>query len=118
MEKYKKEGKCFRCSKIGHTYKKCPLRKAKKEPPRVSFISFESKHSDVHALCNICGKIQNQNTFFLMDLGSTHNRISSDLEWKLGIKTKELVAKMNASGAFKGQEVAVTPLIGKLLVQT
>ena len=42
--------------------------------------------------------------------------ISSELAWKLGIKTKELGITMNASGAFKGQEVAVTPLIGKLRV--
>ena len=52
-----------------------------------------------------------------MDLGSTHNMISSELARKLGIKTKELGAMMNASGAFEGQEVVVTPLIGNLRVQ-
>ena len=53
MEKYKKEGKCFQCGKMGHTYKMCPLRKAQKETPKVIFISFESKecvcmHVSVH----------------------------------------------------------------------
>ena len=52
-----------------------------------------------------------------MDPGSTHNMISSELAQKLGIKTKELGTMMNASGAFEGQEVVVTPLIGKLRVQ-
>ena len=52
-----------------------------------------------------------------MDPGSTHNMISSELATKLGIKTKELGMTMNASGAFKGQEVVVTPLIGKLCIQ-
>ena len=42
--------------------------------------------------------------------------ISSELARKLGIKTEELETMMNASGAFKGQEVVVTPLIGKLRV--
>ena len=79
--------------------------------PKVSFISFESKY--VHALFHIWGKIHNQNVLILMDLGSTHNMISSELAQKLGIKTKDLGTTMNASGAFEGQEVVVTPLIGK-----
>ena len=52
-----------------------------------------------------------------MDPRSTHNMISSELTQKLGIKTKELGTTMNVSGAFKGQKVVVTPLIGKLCVQ-
>ena len=72
----------------------------------------------MHALCHIWGKIQNQNAFIFMDPGSIHNMISSELAWKLGIKTKELGMTMNASGSFEGQEVVVTPLIGKLGIQT
>ena len=49
-----------------------------------------------------------------MDPSSTHNIISSELARKLGIKTEELGTMMNASGAFEGQEVVVTLLIGKL----
>ena len=105
MANYKKEGKCFRCSKTGHTYKMCPIRKAQKDSSKVSLISFESKYSNVHALCHIWGKIQKQNAFILMDPGSTHNMISSELVRKLGIKAKELGMTMNASGAFEGQEV-------------
>ena len=108
----------FRCGKTGHTYKMCPLlRKAQKETPKISFISFESKDSNVHALCHIWGKTHNQNVFILMDPGSTHNMISSELVRKLRIKTKDLGTTMNASGAFEGQEVVVTPLIGKLHIQ-
>ena len=43
--------------------------------------------------------------------------ISSELAQNLGIKTKELGTMMNASGPFKGQEVAITPLIGKIHIQ-
>ena len=52
-----------------------------------------------------------------MDLGSTHNMISSELAQKLGIKTKEQGTMINASVAFKCQEVAFTPLIDKLYIQ-
>ena len=90
MEKYKKEGKCFKCGKIGHKYKMCLLRKAQKETPKVSFISFESKDSNVHALFHKWGKIQNQNAFILMDPSSTNNVISFELAQKLGTKTKEI----------------------------
>ena len=79
MEKYKKEGKCFRCDKTGHTYKMCPLRKEQKKTPKVSFISFESKDSNVQALYHIWGKIKNQNALILMDPILTHNMISSEL---------------------------------------
>ena len=50
----------------------------------------------------------------LFDLGSTHNFISIKLAKRLGISTDELGPTLKASRAFKGQEVPVTPLIGKL----
>ncbi|MCO5563944.1 hypothetical protein L7F22_017596 [Adiantum nelumboides] len=51
-----------------------------------------------------------------MDPSSTHNIISTELAEKLGIKVGEMGPALEAKGAFKGQEVAVTPLIGKLRV--
>ncbi|MCO5570274.1 hypothetical protein L7F22_023993 [Adiantum nelumboides] len=49
-------------------------------------------------------------------LRSIHNFISIELAQKLGIQTEEMGTALEASGAFKGQYVPVTPLIGKLRV--
>ena len=43
-----------------------------------------------------------------------HNFISSELATKLGIHDFEMGEATQADGAFKGQEVLVTPLIGSL----
>ncbi|MCO5581154.1 hypothetical protein L7F22_035032 [Adiantum nelumboides] len=56
------------------------------------------------------------NSLILSDPGSTHNFISIELAQKLGIQTEEMGTALEASGAFKGQYVPVTPLIGKLCV--
>ena len=114
LEAYKKEGKCFRCGKMGHTYKTCLQRRAPKDPPQVSSILCDSKSPKANALCHVWGKIWDQNAFILMDLGTTHNLISRELAQKLGIKTEEMGCSTNASGPFEGPDVVVTPLIGKL----
>ncbi|MCO5568928.1 hypothetical protein L7F22_022631 [Adiantum nelumboides] len=56
------------------------------------------------------------NSLILFDPGSTHNFISIELAQKLGIQTEEMGTALEALGAFKGQYVPVTPLIGKLRV--
>ncbi|MCO5592680.1 hypothetical protein L7F22_046683 [Adiantum nelumboides] len=56
------------------------------------------------------------NSLILFDTGSTHNFISIELAQKLGIQTEEMGTALETSGAFKGQYVPVTPLIGKLRV--
>ena len=65
-------------------------------------------------LCYSWGKVRDQGVLILFDPGSTHNLISLELAQKLGIKTEELGPPLDAFGAFKGQQVPVTPLIGKL----
>lgn len=50
---------------------------------------------------------------YFFDPGSTHNFISVDVAMRMGITTEELGPALDAQGAFKGQEVPVTPL-GKL----
>ena len=52
--------------------------------------------------------------FILMDPGSTHNMISRELAQKLGIKVHEMGPLLDATGAFEGPKVAITPLIDKL----
>ena len=65
-------------------------------------------------LCYAWGKVRDQDAFILFDPGSTHNLISVELAQKLGIRTEEMGPALEASGAFKGQQDSVTPLIGKL----
>ena len=67
-------------------------------------------------LCFAWGKIRDQNSLILFNPGSTHNFISVELAQKLGIRTEELGPALEARGAFKGQQVPVTPLIGKLRI--
>src|SRR3569832_208215 len=60
------------------------------------------------------GKVREHDALILFAPGSTHNFISMELAAKLGIQAHEMGDELKADGAFKGDEVAVTPLIGKL----
>ena len=64
-------------------------------------------------LCYTWGRIRYWSDFILLDLGSTHNFIIVELSQWLGISTEEMGLALHALGAFEGQEVPVTPLIGK-----
>ena len=59
-------------------------------------------------------RVQDQSAFMLLDPGSTHNFISVELAQRLGINDKDMGPPLQALGAFEGQQVPVTPLIGKL----
>ena len=65
-------------------------------------------------LCFAWGKIRDQKSLILFDPGSAHNFISMELAQNLGIRTKESCPALEARGALKGQQVPLTPLIGKL----
>ena len=65
-------------------------------------------------MCYLWGKIRDQSALILLDPGSTHNFISQELAQCLEIHTEELGTSLNAKGAFQGQEVPVTLVIGKL----
>ena len=60
------------------------------------------------------GRIRDQSAFILLDLGSTHNFILVELAQRLGINVEEMEPPLQALGSFEGQQVPVTPLIGKL----
>ena len=49
------------------------------------------------------GKIRDQPTLILFDLGATDNFISQGLAMKLGVKAKELGRALNAEQIFQGE---------------
>ncbi|MCO5611413.1 hypothetical protein L7F22_065666 [Adiantum nelumboides] len=119
LERYRKDNRCFKCEKQGHSYRACPQRNAHNEQPRALII--EAPKEDVHCkgspLSYAWGKVREHDAFIHFDLGSTHNFISLELAAKLGIQEFEMGDAMKADGAFIGQDVFVTPLIGKMLRQ-
>ncbi|MCO5596792.1 hypothetical protein L7F22_050862 [Adiantum nelumboides] len=78
----------------------------------------EAPKEDVHCkgspVSYAWGKVREHDAFILFDPGSTHNFISLELAAKLGVQDFEMGDAMKADGAFIGQDVSVTPLIGKL----
>ena len=116
LDQYRKAHKCFRCGEQGHTYRECPKKgyNNKEAPEASQVVANEVEDSEASQLCYAWGRIRDQDAFMLFDPGSTHNFISIELAQRLGISTDELGPALEACGAFKGQEVPVTPLIGKL----
>ena len=74
----------------------------------------EDCHHSGSSLSYAWGKVREHDALILFDPGSTHNFISTHLANKLGICDFEMGKVIKADGAFQGQEVLVTPLIGKL----
>ena len=74
----------------------------------------EDGHYKGSPLSYAWGKVREHDALILFDPGSTHNFISTELATKLGIHPHEMGKMVDADGPFKGQEVPVTPLIGKL----
>ena len=115
LERYRKENRCFKCSKQGHNYRNCPQRRTKNDTLQATnILSTTIENAKALQLCYVWGKIRDQSAFILLDPGSTHNFISVELAQRLGIQTEEMGPSLEAMGAFKGQQVLVTPLIGKL----
>ena len=60
------------------------------------------------------GKSAGSKCFYAIGIGSTHNFIFVELAQRLGIDAEDMGPPLQALGAFEGQQVPVTPLIGKL----
>ncbi|MCO5581830.1 hypothetical protein L7F22_035719 [Adiantum nelumboides] len=116
LEHYCKENKCFKCGEQGHSYRSCPQRNTSNEQPRASMV--EAPKEEVHCkgslLSYAWGKVREHDAFILFDPNSTHNFISLELAAKLGVQDFEMGDAIKVDGAFIGQDVSVTPLIGKL----
>ena len=74
----------------------------------------EDLHHHGSLLSYAWGKVREHDALILFDPGSTHNFNSTNLANKLGICDFEMGEVIKADEAFQGQEVSVTPLIGKL----
>ena len=116
LERYRKDNKCFKCGESGHVSRVCPKRGERNDPPRATMVEAlkEDGHCIGSQLSYAWGKVREHDALILFDPGSTHNFISTELATKLGIHDFEMGEVIKADGAFKGQEVSVTPLIGKL----
>ena len=116
LESYRKDNKCFKCGEQGHGYRSCPQRNARNGPLRASLVEVpkEDGHYNGSQLSYVWGKVRDQDALILFDPGSTHNFITHEMASKLGIQDFEMGEIIQADGAFKGQQVPVTPLIGKL----
>ncbi|MCO5584321.1 hypothetical protein L7F22_038245 [Adiantum nelumboides] len=115
LEHFCKENKCFKCGEQGHSYCSCAQRNTRNEQPRPSMV--EAPKEEIHCkgspLSYAWGKVREHDAFILVDPRSTHF-ISLELAAKLGVQDFEMGDAMKADGAFIGQDVSVTPLIGKL----
>ena len=74
----------------------------------------EDCHHRGSSLSYAWDKVREHDALILFDHGSTHNLISTNLASKLGIHDFKMGEVIKADGAFQGQEVSITPLIGKL----
>ncbi|MCO5608484.1 hypothetical protein L7F22_062694 [Adiantum nelumboides] len=115
IERYRKDNKCFKCGEQGHVSHVCPKRSEHNEHPRVTTVEAlqEDGHCKGSPLSYAWGKVREHDALILYDPGSTYNFISVKLATKIGIHDFEMGDVMKADGDFKGQEVLVTPLIGK-----
>ena len=115
LEKYRKENCCFWCGEQGHSYRNCP-KKTQGTPQVLNILSTHNDESmqSSSQLLYTRGRVRDQSAFMLLDRGSTHNFISVELAQKLGINAEDMGPPLQALEAFEGQQVLVTPLIGKL----
>ena len=63
------------------------------------------------------GRVWDHDVFILWDLVSTHNFVLQDMVAKLIIHSLRMGLKKELEGAFEGQQVPITPMIGKLQIQ-
>ncbi|MCO5581986.1 hypothetical protein L7F22_035875 [Adiantum nelumboides] len=115
VERYRKDNQCFKCSEQGHSYRTCPQKHGKKEPPRTAMTTVlkEGGHPQGSPLCYAWGKVREHDSLILFYSGSTHNYISMVLASKLGIHAHEMGETHAAEGPSEGPTTPVTPLIGK-----
>ena len=116
MEQYWKDNKCFKCGEQGHVSCMCPKRHKQRGNPRATLVKAleEDCHHRDSSLSYTWGKVREHDALIFFCPGSTHNFISTNLATKIGIHDFEMGKVIKIDGAFQGQEVSITPFIGKL----
>ena len=116
MEHNRKENKCYKCNETGHVSCVCPTKKLQNGTPKASIVEVlkEEGSSKGALLSHLWEKVREHDALILFNPWSAHNFISQELALKLGIHDFEMGECVPADGAFKGQKVNVTSLIGKL----
>ena len=116
MEHYQKEKKCFKYGEQGHVSRVCLKHHKHDNNPRATLVKAQEEDFQIKgsSLSYAWGKVQEHDALILFDPGSTHNFISTNLATKLVKHEFEMGKVIKVDGAFQGQEVSVTPLIGKL----
>ena len=116
MEQYWKDKKCFKCGEQGHVLHVCPKKTQGNGTPKASVVEVlkEERNSKVANLPYAWLKVREFDALILFDPGSTHSFISHELALNLGKHEFEMGDVIQANGAFKGQEISITPLIRKL----
>ena len=104
MEEYRKDNKCFKCKEQGNVSCICPKHHKHAKNPRATLVKaqeedYQRKDS---SLSYAWGKLQEHDALILLDLGSTHNFILTNLAIKLGIHECEMGKDIKADGAFQG----------------
>ena len=77
-------------------------------------VEEEDCQSKGSSLSYAWNKVQEHDSLILFDPRTTHSFISTNLSTKLGIHEFEMREVIKENGAFQGQEVSITPFIGKL----
>ena len=118
MDSYCKEDKFFKCGEKYHAYRACPKRTAKKDNLQASMVHTKPMcNQDASRLCYAWGKVRDQDSLILF-LTQALLTISYPRSWLQSwvYMKHEMGYAMDAEGAFVGQKVSVTPLIGKLCI--
>ena len=116
MEQFWKESKHFKCGEQGHVLHVCPKKTQGNGIPKASTIEVlkDEGNSKGENLSSAWRRVRYLDALILFDLGSTHNFISHEMALELRIHEFEMGDHILANRAFKGQEVSITPLVGKL----
>lgn len=113
-DKYKREGRCYRCGEKGHPYFKCPMGTTNNSQNKDK-KGIHNVDSTAQGLMKSWGSVQDKQCLFLFDAGSSFNLISHQLAQEL--KVVPSTDEVQARGPFLHEDpTTLYPVIGKLRI--